>query len=548
MSDKKINNTGFQIRLPLLLSLAIAAGIFIGANVFQNGAVSVSGARGVSKNSKKFRDIISYIQRYYVDTVNTDDLTDFAIEQMLNKLDPHTTYIPAEDFEYSNSHLQGNFEGVGIEFNVFKDTVYVVSTVSGGPSEQVGIKAGDKIIKVGEETIAGVNISRRRVIDLLRGKKDTKVSVGVKRRNENDLLYFTVKRDEIPEYSIEVSYMIDENTGYIKINTFGAKTFDEFESSLSKLIDKGMERLIIDLRGNGGGYMHIATKIVDQLLADDKLIVYTDGKVDQYDEKINATEEGMFEKGPLVVLIDENSASASEILAGALQDNDRALIVGRRSFGKGLVQRPIELNDKSELRLTISRYYTPSGRSIQKPYSDEVDYEIDITERYEHGEFFSADSIAFDKSLRYETTSGRTVYGGGGIMPDYFVPLDTTYFTKYLTDLYANNLIVEYAYDYVSRNRGQLEEMGLEKFQEEMYIDQAILNEFIAFAEQGGVPYKEEQFLKSKSQIERGIRAWIARRIWREKGFYPIYNANDDIYQQAIRLMDRAADLERLVE
>ncbi|UZR94081.1 S41 family peptidase [Chondrinema litorale] len=544
MSENNIKNSNFQIKLPLLLSLAIVAGIFIGANVFQNGGPGINNTRGISKNAKKFRDIISYIERYYVDTVNTDELTEFAIQQMLEKLDPHTTYIPAEDFEYSNSHLQGNFEGVGIEFNVFKDTVYVVSTVAGGPSEQVGIRAGDKIVKVDTNMIAGINISRRRVIDLLRGKKGTKVNIGVKRRNEDELKYFTVKRDEIPEYSIEVSYMIDDKTGYIKINTFGAKTYDEFESSLSKLLNKGMKRLIVDLRGNGGGYMHIATKIADEFLKDGKLVVYTDGKVDQYDEKLYATSKGQFENGPLIVLIDENSASASEILSGAIQDNDRGLIVGRRSFGKGLVQRPIELEDKSELRLTISRYYTPSGRSIQKPYDDGVDYDVDITHRYEKGEFFSADSIHFDKSMKYETASGRAVYGGGGIMPDYFVPLDTTYYTKYLSEIFANNLIVEYAYDYVSDHKAELEKMGLENFKKEMYINQPILNDFKRFATAGGVKYNEEQFLKSKTQIERGIKSWIARRMWREEGFYPIYNSEDDIFQNAVELLDKAAELE----
>ncbi|MEM1136866.1 MAG: S41 family peptidase [Bacteroidota bacterium] len=548
MSENKIKNSNYQIRLPLLLSLAIIAGIFIGANVFQNSGSGISNTRGISKNSKKFRDIISYVERYYVDTINTDELTEFAIEEMLNKLDPHTTYIPAEDFEYSNSHLQGNFEGVGIEFNVFKDTVYVVSTVVGGPSELVGIKAGDKIIKVDNENIAGTNISRRKVVDLLRGKKGSKVNVAIKRRNVNELLFFNVKRDEIPEYSIDVSYMIDEKTGYIKINTFGAKTFEEFESALSKLMNKGMERLLIDLRGNGGGYMHIATKIADEFLSKDKLIVYTDGKAEQYNEKDFATEKGSFEKGALIVLIDENSASASEILSGALQDNDRALIVGRRSFGKGLVQRPIKLDDNSELRLTISRYYTPSGRSVQKPYSEEIDYDVDISTRYENGEFFSVDSIHFDKSLKYETEAGRTVYGGGGIMPDYFVPLDTSYYTKYLSDIYANNLIVEFAYDYVSKNREKIEAKGLENFKKEMYVNEEILKEFIAFADREGVPYVEGQYLKSKQQIERGIKAWTARRIWREEGFYPIYNAQDNIFKQALNLFDKAAKLEEIVE
>ncbi len=542
MEEERKRNSKYLIRLPILLSLSLCLGIFIGATMFDNGRPVI----GIgSKNSKKLKDLLNYIDKYYVDTVDMDELTEYAIEQMLTKLDPHTSYIPAKDQEIANSHLQGNFEGVGIEFRIIKDTIYVVSTIPEGPSEIAGIQPGDKLVEVDGENVAGIGISQNDVVSKLRGERGTNVEVGVKRKKSEDILHFSIRRDKIPTKSVEVSYLIDEKTGYIKISAFGSKTYEEFDEGLTSLINQGMERLILDLRNNGGGYMHTAISITDELLDNEKLIVYTKGKVKQYNEYEKAGKAGKFEKGPLIVLINENSASASEIVSGALQDNDRALIVGRRSFGKGLVQRQIEFDDHSELRLTISRYYTPSGRSIQKSYEEgQENYNYDLSNRFQKGEYFSADSIHFDESLKYSTLKGRTVYGGGGIMPDFFVPLDTSYSSDYLSDLNRNDAIVEFAYEYANEKQEELEKIGLENFKKEMYINKEVMGDFIKFAKASGVEYVEKDFLKSKKYIETTIKSLVARRIWGEKGFYIVYNKEDDVMEKAISLFDEAVKIE----
>ncbi|MGB3617959.1 MAG: S41 family peptidase, partial [Catalinimonas sp.] len=358
---KPIKNTGAQVRLPLLLSLAIAGGILLGATMFggQNN-------RGVLNGYKKFGEILGLIERDYVDTVNTEDLIESAIQQMLENLDPHTVYIPSRDVEMAQTQLEGDFEGIGIEFLIVNDTIQVVSPITDGPSERVGLQAGDKIIAVDGDPVAGVGFTNRDVFDKLRGPKSSKVKVAVQRRGEPSPLDFVITRDKIPSYSIDVAYMIDRQTGYIKVSRFAANTYNEFKQSLEELRAQGMQRMILDLRDNPGGYMDRATKMADEFLSGNKLIVYADGRGERYDSKAFAYRQGMFEEGAVIVLINEGSASASEIVAGALQDNDRALIVGRRSYGKGLVQMPVNLTDGSELRLTIARYYTPSGRSVQK--------------------------------------------------------------------------------------------------------------------------------------------------------------------------------------
>lgn len=531
----------YLIRLPLIIALALSAGILIGATMF-GGSKNLE---AIITGHEKFKEILSYIDRDYVDSVNTEELVDYGIEKMLEKLDPHTTYIPIAKVEAANDQLRGDFEGVGIEFNIFKDTLYVIAPLSGGPSEEAGILAGDKIVSVDDENIASIGLDNFKVFKLLRGKKGTEVKLGIKRRNVDKILYFMIERDKIPTFSVDVSYMIDSKTGYIKVSRFADNTYKEFKEALRKLIDSGMKRLMVDLRGNPGGYMDRAVDMVDEILAENPMIVYTDGKGRRYDSEAKAHIDGMFEEGAVIVLIDEGSASASEIFAGALQDNDRALIVGRRSFGKGLVQMPINLSDGSELRLTISRYYTPSGRSIQKPYNNIEDYQKDLVNRYEHGEFFSADSIQFADSLKFRTANGRTVYGGGGIMPDYFVPLDTSANTKYLNELYNQNVVREYSLKYYGDNKEQLEKMEYEKFRQNFIVNESMLQDIIEMGKKANVTYNEETYQLSKETLKLHMKAWIARSVWGYEGFYPIWFEEDEIYKQAIKLFEEAAKLEK---
>ncbi len=429
------NNSNFQIRLPIILCIGLAAGVLIGASLSTKTSYGGSGGDGISK----LREVMGLIQKEYVDDPKTDELVEDAIQHMLGKLDPHSSYISVKDREEANEDLRGNFEGIGIEFNIFHDTIVVVSPLGGGPSEAVGLHSGDKIVKVDNKIVAGININNGDVMKYLKGPKGSEVKIEISRKNEKDLLSFTIIRDKIPQYSVETSYMIDSEIGYIKISRFSQTTYDEFQEALTKLKGNGMKKLVLDLQGNPGGYMNQAIDLADEFLPAGEKIVFTKGKDTRYNSDAMSTKKGEFESGDLIVLVNEGSASASEILAGALQDNDRALVVGRRSFGKGLVQSPFDLSDGSELRLTISRYYTPSGRSIQKPYNDMDDYGKDIMKRYRKGEFFHSDSIKFNDSLKYKTLNGRTVYGGGGIMPDYFVPLDTTLTSHYLNALYNSN-------------------------------------------------------------------------------------------------------------
>jgi len=540
MENQKPKNTLFQMRLPIFLALAVICGIFIGAAMSKKGS-----EQSIANNYLRYAEIINYIQQDYVDTVDIDKLVDYSITQMLEKLDPHTSYIPARDRQIADSQLESNFEGIGIEFNIIKDTIYVVSPISGGPSEKAGLMAGDKIIKVDSVQMAGIGVTSADVFKKLRGKKGTKVLLTVKRRSSAKLLTYTIIRDKIPTYSIDAAYMIDKTTGYIKISRFGDKTFDEFNEALTTLKKEGMQRLMIDLKDNGGGYLNRATDIADQLISGNKMIVYTDGKDTKYDQEIRARVTGAFETGPVVVLINEGSASASEILSGALQDNDRGLIVGRRSFGKGLVQMPVNLNDGSELRITISRYYTPSGRSIQKPYDkeDASAYDSDLLSRYQHGEFFHADSIHFNDSLKYETLKGRTVYGGGGIMPDVFVSRDTSEYTKYLMQLFNENIIREYTLNYYQENKAALTKMSYEEYFKSFVVTEAMLKNVIDLATKTGVKYNDVEYKRSKEFIKNNIKAYIARSAWGNKGFYQIYNQKDEIYIKGLNSFKEAAKI-----
>jgi carboxyl-terminal processing protease len=543
MADE-INNSKFQIRLPLLVAGAMAFGMLIGANTFKPAAGS--NAQSISKAYLKFRDILSYIDRDYVDSVDTEELSDFAIEKMLEKLDPHTAYIPAKEMQVANSYLEADFDGIGIEFNIFQDTIYVIAPISGGPSEAAGLQAGDKIVKVNGQNVAGTNISNQQVFEKLRGEKGTKVVLTILRKESKKPLAYTITRNKIPTTSVDVSYMIDAQTGYVKVNRFAANTYDEFKEALIGLRRKGMKQLVLDLRDNPGGYMDRATKIADEFISGRKKIVYTNGKGDKYDSEVFAQTRGDFEEGALIVLINEGSASASEIVSGALQDNDRALIVGRRSFGKGLVQMPIPLNDGSELRLTISRYYTPSGRSIQKSYKAGMeDYESDLVNRFQSGEIFHPESIHFNDSLKFKTKQGRVVYGGGGIMPDVFVAPDTTENSRYLTLLYSNNIIREYALNYYHDHRKDLKKMPYEEFRAKFTVTDKMLKELVKEATQAKVPYDAQGFMRSRDLISNNLKASIARSIYGPAGFFPIYHEKDVEFQHSLKLFGEAEKLSK---
>lgn len=494
------------------------------------------------KSLNKFRQVLTHVENDYVDEVDSEELVETAITKMLEDLDPHTSYIPAKDLDLIQSRLQGNYEGIGVEFNIFKDTIHVVTPLSGGPSQKLGIRSGDKIVKVDDETVAGVGITNQKVIELLRGPGGSEVVVSIKRDGEDELIDFTIERDVIPQYSVDVSYMVSDNIGYIKVARFANSTYLEFKEALLKLKDQGMTKLVIDLTGNPGGYLNRAVQIADEVLSGRQMIVYTDGKEKRYTEQHFSGEQGDFENGSLVIMVDEGSASASEIVAGAVQDHDRGLIVGRRSFGKGLVQLPIDLNDGSELRLTISRYYTPSGRSIQKTYTggNLEEYYMEAYERYENGELYSSDSIKFNDSLAFKTDKGRIVYGGGGITPDFFVPLDTVQNTRYLNRLFSTNSLQEYTVTYAQDHRDELTDMGFDEFKQSFKVSDRMLKELTTIAEGNKLKFNEKEFNRSKELIRLLTKAYIARGIWDNDGFYPIFNQQDEIFQKAIQLMDEA--------
>ncbi len=538
---KKHSNTKLYIKLPLLMALAISGGIIIGATMVDTDQKS----NELISSILKFKEILTYVERDYVDEVNTPGLVEDAIGDMLKNLDPHSVYIPAKDLEVTQSQLEGEFEGIGIEFNIIRDTIYVVAALSGGPSEKVGLQSGDKIIKVDGEIVAGIGINIRGVIDRLRGKKGSEVEVEIQRSKVKKPLQFTIIRDKIPQHSVDVSYMVDDKIGYIKISRFASSTYAEFREALVNLVEQGMEKLILDLQSNPGGYLDKAVGIADEFLPDNQMIVYTEGKQKRYDSQYRAHRRGLFESQPLIILINQGSASASEIVSGALQDNDRALVVGRRSFGKGLVQIPISLQDSSEIRLTVSRYYTPSGRSIQKPYAVGEDgaYELELLERYNQGEYFHKDSVKFDDSLKYTTSKGRAVYGGGGIMPDIFVPIDTTENSNYLSRLFASTVIREYTLKYFENNKDKIKKMSLKNYQKQFKVTDNMLKDVVRMAEEAGIDYNESEFMRSKEIIKTNIKATIARSMWQNEGFFRVIHEIDDIYQTALEVFDQAEAL-----
>jgi carboxyl-terminal processing protease len=536
----EIKNTKQQIRLPLILALAISAGIWIGATF----AEPKTDRNDLKAAIYKLQEIITYINRDYVDSVNTNELVEFGIQKMLEKLDPHSSYIPARDATLAKSQLDGEFDGIGVEFGIIRDTIYVVAPLTGGPSEKLGIQSGDQIIKVDGKTVAGTGITNRDVFDLLRGPSGSKVVVDIKRKSQKDLISFDIIRDKIPQYSINATYMVDKEIGYIKVTRFAATTHQEFKKAVTELQEQGMKKLILDLQGNPGGYMGAAINMADEILNENALIVSQEGKMSRYNQKAYAVKPGLFEDGSIIVLINEGSASASEIVAGAIQDNDRGLIVGRRSFGKGLVQMPIDLSDGAELRLTIARYFTPSGRSIQKPYGNDEDYSSDWSYRFEHGEFFTADSIKFNDSLRFETKAGRSVYGGGGIMPDFFVPLDTTMSSSYVNRLFNSDSSREFILDYLDKNKKKFDGMSFEDYYNKFEISDEMLKGLISVGERNKVKFDEKDYKKSKEYLKILVKAHMGRNIYDDNAFYKIINeAVNEAYLQALTLFDEAENL-----
>ena len=529
------NNSKKAVFLPIIIGIAVVVGIIIGR--YLPSGNDFSQHSNIRSRNDKLNSILNIIESNYVDSVNRNILVEAAIPAILKKLDPHSVYFPAKDLARANEPLQGNFEGIGISFSMLTDTILIISTIPGGPSEKLGLLPGDKILYVNDTLVAGKHIIDEKVMGMLKGPRGTIVKIKVLRSGQKELLPFEITRDKIPMYSVDVDYMVNDKIGYIKINTFAMTTFDEFMKGLRELKDHGMTSLILDLRANSGGIMEAAIQIADQFLKEGQLIVFTKGRASPRSEA-KATGKGEFETGDLVVLIDEWSASASEILAGALQDNDRGTIIGRRSFGKGLVQEPIPFSDGSGMRLTIARYYTPTGRSIQKPYKDGYDkYYEDLHDRYTHGEFEVSDSIHFSDSLKFTTPEGKIVYGGGGIMPDKFVPSDTSGMSSYF--LKARPYIYRFALKYTENYRDVLKKYT-ETGEMEKYLDkQALLDQFVQYAATNGIKKDLPGLKISGDIIHTQIEAYIARNILDNKGFYPIWEKIDTTLKYAIDFLKK---------
>jgi len=520
-----------HILYPAVIALSIIVGIVTHRYFFQSAPV----VQKMSGEPSKIDKLLRKITIDYVDDVKYDSLQEKAIPQIVENLDPHSSYIPARLKKEVDAPIMGEFDGIGVQFNIRRDTVMVIQTIAGGPSEKVGIMGGDRIVKVNDTVIAGVDISTREVMKKLKGKRGTRVNVSVKRPGTDELIDFEIIRDKIPLYSVDISYMLNNKTGYIKVNKFSRNTYSEFMQGANKLKAKGMKQLIVDLRGNGGGIMEAAIRMADEFLNAGKLIVYTQGN-NRPKREYRASRQNFLTNIKVAVLIDEWSASASEIFAGALQDNDKGVIVGRRSFGKGLVQEPVYFDDGSELRLTVARYYTPTGRSIQKPYKngDEESYREDITRRYLNGEFLEEDSIQFADSLKFTTPGGKTVYGGGGIMPDVFVSVDTSAGSDFLYDVRRKGLQYSFAYDFTDKNRERLKQF--EGYQQlETYLsNQNLLDNFVKFAQKKGVKADPEDLKLSGKMLKTQITGLVARNILGDQGFYPIIHEVDTTLKKAL--------------
>lgn len=518
---------------PLVISIAIVLGIVIGNYI--------STKKFTLDKDRKINAVLNLIQSEYVDSIDVKDLVEQAIPAIIGNLDPHSYYIPASDIRAENEKLDGSLSGIGVSFFMMNDTANVDQVIPNGPAEKVGMLAGDRIISVNGESIVGGTLTAEGIRSKIRGEKGTKVRIGVKRNTSKKTLTFTITRDDIPMNTIDVSYMLDDKTGYIKIAQFGKNTYDEFFAALSKLKKDGASRYIVDLRGNPGGYMEMAILMVNEFLEQGELIVYTKGRKEREDIQVWSDDQGSFHDAQVAVLIDEYSASASEIMAGALQDNDRGLVVGRRSFGKGLVQKQIYLPDSSAIRLTIARYYTPSHRCIQKDYTlgDEDDYSKELYDRYSHGELYSADSIKVDKSRIFRTANGRIVYGGGGIVPDIFVPNDTTGITTYYRAVANLGLLQQYVYTYVDINRDQLKNVKtVKQLMGMMPSDDALTYDFVCYARDNGVPMRWYYINLSRSLIARQLRALVIRDVLGSEEFYRYYNRTDNTVNAALKALN----------
>ena len=491
-------------------------------------------------NSQKLATTLYLIENFYVDTANIDKVTEDAIIAALKELDPHSAYISKKDVEKANEPLVGSFEGIGVTYQLIRDTITVISPTAGGPSEKVGIMTGDQIIKIDGEDAFGKKIDNEYVQKRLRGKKGTKVTVGVKRGSDPELIDFEITRDKIPLNSINAAYMLDNHVGYIKLDRFAQESTQEFKEAFTKLQAQGMESLIFDLRGNTGGYLNTAIELVDQFIDEGKLIVFTEG-IHSPRQEWRSTAAGLYTTGKLVVLIDEGSASASEILSGAIQDHDRGVVIGRRSFGKGLVQRPFNLPDGAQIRLTTSRYHTPSGRCIQRPYEKGAeDYAKEMEKRLKHGEYYHADSIHFPDSLKFKTDGGRTVYGGGGIMPDLFIPVDTAYNSKLYTNLVRKGALNRFTTDYALKHRDEIKAQygDFENFNKDFAVGQDLVNGLKKAAEDAKVEWNDEQFNRSEKFLLLQIKALIARNVWETQQYYQAMASSDPGVQKAIEILN----------
>ncbi len=529
MNNKKSNRF-----MPIVMAICVVIGILIGtfyANHFSGNRLSI-----INSSSNKLNNLLHIINDQYVDTVNVNDLVEKAMPQILAELDPHSVYISAKDVQIANDDLRGSFSGVGIEFTIRQDTLHVQQVIANGPAERAGVIAGDKIVKVDDEPFTGKNLTNEEAMHRLKGPKDTKVKLGIMRFGEKKIRDIVVTRGDIPTKSITATYMLDDQTGYLRIKNFGENTYPELLIALAKLSQQDFQSLTIDLRGNTGGYLQSAVQIANEFLPKNRLIVYTEGRKSARQE-YRSDGRGSYQQIPLVVLIDEGSASASEILAGAIQDNDRGTIIGRRSFGKGLVQQPIEFADHSMIRLTIARYYSPSGRCIQKPYTsgDNKNYEEDILTRYEHGEFFSQDSIKHE-GKEYHTAIGRPVYGGGGITPDIFVAEDTTDVTSYYKQASMSGLILMYAYNYVDNNRQKLKEFKSPAELAKYLVSQNTVDKFATYAEQNGLKRRNLMIQKSHKLLERYINSRIIYNTMNEEAWIQYLNQDDPAIRETLKV------------
>lgn len=534
-----------NLKFAFVAALMVAVGMLAGFQLKQT-SLPLEKREMISTGFEKIQDAIWFVERNYVKEPQTTKMVDDAIEGMLEGLDPHSFYIPAKEMEQMEEQMQGSFEGIGIEFNLLEDTLYVVAALSGGPSEQVGIQAGDRIVKIDGEDVAGVGLKNADVMKKLRGTKGSHVKVEVVRMGHKKLIPFDIVRDKIPLYSVDYSYMVSEDVGYIKVSRFASTTHDEFRKAAKQLKEEGMKGMILDLRGNPGGYMQMAEKIADEFLSEDKLVVFTEGRTYDSKSRYKATSYlDLFEEGPLIILLDYGSASASEIVAGAVQDWDRGLILGVRSFGKGLVQTQKSFSDGSAMRLVISEYHTPSGRCIQKPFNmSSKEYEKELLERFESGEIYDQSKIDLPDSLMFKTNAGRPVYGGGGIMPDVFVPRDTTFDSDYLADLVAHNVFRQYSYRFGDLHPDfEKEYPDARSYVKNFRISDDIMKDFIGYAEGKGAIYVEKDFDLSRNHISIYLKSFIGRRYFNDDGFYPVFNETDNVLDQALKMMPEAKQL-----